>query len=201
MSARRTAKQDVSARGKPTALAKPARSPDKPARRTSAAADDPADGQALDLQTSMPREPGTRIGFLVHDVSRMRRTLYDQAVKPLGLTRSQWWVLAQLSRQKMPDGMLQTELANVLDVGKVTIGGLVDRLEERGFVLRTPDREDRRAKRVRVTPEGRKVLKQMVRLSGQLNSTIFAGFSDEEVQTAETFLDRMKSNIRSALER
>ena len=199
MSARRTGKQDVSARGKPAAT--PARPSDKAARRMGAAVEGPAEAQVLDLQTSMPREPGTRIGFLVHDVSRMRRTLYDQAVKPLGLTRSQWWVLAQLSRQKMPDGMLQTELANVLDVGKVTIGGLVDRLEERGFVLRSPDREDRRAKRVRVTPEGRKVLKQMVRLSGQLNSTIFAGFSDEEVRIAETFLDRMKSNIRSALER
>lgn len=146
-----------------------------------------------------PREAGTRIGFLVHDVSRMRRTLYDQTVKPLGLTRSQWWVLAQLSRQGVPDGMLQTELANILDVGKVSIGGLVDRLEERGFVERRPDREDRRAKRVVVTGEGRKVLKQMVRLSEQLNATIFTGFSDAEIAAAEDVLARMKLNIRSAL--
>lgn len=200
MRAQRPGKRDVSPPKRPVAAVKRARPPDEGASRPTVATDKP-DVQALDLQTQMPREPGTRIGFLVHDVSRMRRTLYDQAVKPLGLTRSQWWVLAQLSRQKTPDGMLQTELANVLDVGKVTIGGLVDRLEERGFVVRKPDRDDRRAKRVLVTPEGRKVLKQMVRLSGQLNSTIFAGFSDAEVQIAETFLDRMKSNIRSALER
>ena len=77
------------------------------------------------------REQGTRINFLVHDVSRMRSTLYDQEVRPLGLTRSQWWVLAQLPRQ-MPEGMLQTELAKVLEVGKVTLGGLIDRLEASG---------------------------------------------------------------------
>lgn len=130
----------------------------------------------------------------------MRRTLYDQTVKPLGLTRSQWWVLAQLSRQGAPDGMLQTELANILDVGKVSIGGLVDRLEERGFVERRPDREDRRAKRVVVTQGGRKVLRQMVRLSEELNGIIFAGFSDAEIATAEDFLVRMKANVRSALD-
>ncbi len=200
MSARRTSKRDASAPRKPIAAPKRSRSRVEAVSRPPAAPDPRPGTQVLDPQALMPREPGTRIGFLVHDVSRMRRTLYDQAVKPLGLTRSQWWLLAQLSRQKMPDGMLQTELANVLDVGKVTIGGLVDRLEEGGFVLRKPDRDDRRAKRVLVTPGGRKVLKQMVRLSGQLNSTIFAGFSDEEVRIAEVFLNRMKSNIRAALE-
>jgi len=33
--------------------------------------------------------------------------------------------------------MMQVELARLLDVGKVTLGGLIDRLEEHGFVIRT----------------------------------------------------------------
>ena len=37
----------------------------------------------------------------------------DRALKPLGITRSQWWVLAFLSRH---DGMTQTSLANDLDL-------------------------------------------------------------------------------------
>lgn len=71
-------------------------------------------------QPKLPQD--VRIGFLVHDVSRMRRTLFDQAMKPLGITRSQWWVLSQLSRHTRT-GMLQTDLARDLDVGKVTVGG------------------------------------------------------------------------------
>lgn len=145
------------------------------------------------------RAAGSRIGFLVHDVSRMRRTLYDQAVRPLSLTRSQWWVLAQLSRHMGASGMPQTELARLLDVGKVTIGGLVDRLEERGFVQRRPDADDRRAKRVVVTAEGRRVLKRMIEVSETLNATIFDGFSQEEMRIAEAVLERMKANIRMAL--
>lgn len=168
------------------------------------AASEAATAPAVDAPRSSterePRAAGSRIGFLVHDVSRMRSTLYDQAVRPLNLTRSQWWVLGQLSRQKVPGGIPQTELARLLDVGKVTIGGLVDRLEERGFVERRQDSEDRRAKRVAVTPAGREVLKQMVRLSEDLNGIIFAGFSQDEMRMAEAMLARMKANIREALD-
>ena len=56
-----------------------------------------------------------RLGFLVHDVSRLRRRVVDKALKPLGVTRSQWWVLAFLSRS---DGMSQVALADELDLGK-----------------------------------------------------------------------------------
>lgn len=146
-----------------------------------------------------PTEVGTRLGFLIHDVSRMRRTLYDQAVRPLGLTRSQWWLLVQVSRHAAADGLPQTELARLLDVGKVTVGGLVDRLEERGYVERRADEGDRRAKRVLVTPGGRKVLKRMVRLSDGLNATMFAGFGPAELRLAEQALERMKDNVRAAL--
>ena len=80
-----------------------------------------------------------RIGFLVHDVSRLRRTVVDKALKPIGVTRSQWWVLANLSRHDSAEGMMQTELARLMDVGKVTLGGLIDRLEASGYVARRPD--------------------------------------------------------------
>ena len=136
-----------------------------------------------------------RIGFLVHDVSRMRRTLFDQAMKPLGITRSQWWVLSQLSRYPR-EGMLQTELARDLDVGKVTVGGLIDRLAAAGYVVRTPDAVDRRAKRIQITDQGRVVLKQMVAVGQRLNRTILEGLSAAEIEQTEQILSVMKDNIR-----
>jgi DNA-binding MarR family transcriptional regulator len=143
-----------------------------------------------------------RIGFYVHDVSRMRRTLFDHEMKPLGITRSQWWLLAQLSRAEghgNGDGMLQTDLAKILDVGKVTIGGLIDRLESSGFVKRRPDHADRRAKRIIITAKGRQVLDQMVAVGRRLNLTILGGISEKDVSTAEKVLARMKANIRDVL--
>ncbi len=67
-----------------------------------------------------------RFNFLIHDVSRLRRSAFDRYMKPLGITRSQWWVLAYLSRE---DGMTQSRLAEELDLCKVAIGGLIDRVQ------------------------------------------------------------------------
>lgn len=144
----------------------------------------------------VPQE--VRIGFLVHDVSRMRRTLFDQAMRPLGITRSQWWVLSQLSRH-VSSGMLQTELARDLDVGKVTVGGLIDRLEAGGYVRREPDRTDRRAKRVVITPNGHDVLEKMVDVGRRLNAIILAAVSPDAIETTERTLETMKDNIRRAI--
>ncbi|MGJ3626948.1 hypothetical protein AB5I41_08660 [Sphingomonas sp. MMS24-JH45] len=74
-----------------------------------------------DVDTKPTARP-FRFGFLVHDVSRMRRTLFDLQMKPLGVTRSQWSVLAFLSRDGN-DGATQVDLARDMDVGKVTVGG------------------------------------------------------------------------------
>ena len=49
-----------------------------------------------------------RLGFLIHDVSRLRRSAFDRVLKPLNVTRAQWWMLAYLSRE---DGMTQSQLA------------------------------------------------------------------------------------------
>jgi len=136
-----------------------------------------------------------RLGFLVHDVSRMRRRLFDLEAKALGITRSQWWVLGNLSRHHK-DGIMQTELASLLDVGKVTIGGIVDRLEAAGYVVRKPDATDRRAKHVHITPVGRNVLQQLTAVGRVFNQKVCKGISDRDVKLAEKVLTTMKSNIK-----
>lgn len=147
---------------------------------------------------SVAAAPYLRIGFLVHDVSRMRRTLFDQAVKPLGITRAQWWALANLSRHE-PEGMIQSDLARVLDVGKVTIGGLIDRLEASGLVERRQDGQDRRLRRVFITQPGYNVIDQMSEVGRELDTEIMKGIPLDKIHTAEDVMHAMKENLRAAL--
>jgi MarR family transcriptional regulator for hemolysin len=145
-----------------------------------------------------PADTYLRIGFLVHDVSRMRRTLFDQAVKPLGITRAQWWALANLSRQER-EGMIQSDLARLLDVGKVSIGGLIDRLEASGLVERRADPVDRRIKRVFITDRGYDVIDKMRSVGRELNVVILKGIPLDQVHVAEEVMHRMKDNLREQL--
>ena len=63
------------------------------------------------------------------------RVAYDRRSRALGLTRSQWWVLNNLYFKQ---GITQSELADLLDVEKPTLGRLLDRLEAKGWIARRP---------------------------------------------------------------
>jgi DNA-binding MarR family transcriptional regulator len=138
--------------------------------------------------------PPLRSGFLIHDVSRLRRTAYDQRLKPFNITRAQWWVLANLSRRNC-DGISQIELARLLDVGKVTLGGLIDRLEESGFVIRVPDKQDRRSKRIMRSPEGKALCDRMEVFAQTVNQEIMSGISEREHRLFIDVLTKMKQNL------
>jgi len=142
----------------------------------------------------MKRNERIRIGFLIHDVSRLRRTAFDQRLKPLDITRSQWWVLAGVSRHG-DQGITQTELAKVLDLGKVALGGLIDRLEERSFVERRADPSDRRINRVFLTKKGNVVLERMAKIGMDMNAKVMHGISLERQHMLAKTLHDMKENL------
>ena len=148
---------------------------------------------------SKPVAPNSfRLGYLIHDVSRMRRTLVDQHMRPEGVTRSQWWVLANLSRHGA-NGIKSTELAKLLDVGKVTLGGLIDRLEIAGYVYRRASKEDRRAKHIFISEAGYSLISRMRVIVEDLNLKMCEGLSEEEIEAMELGLIQLKDNIRGLL--
>jgi len=144
------------------------------------------------------RRPLSRLGLLIHDVSRMRRALFDERMQPVGATRAQWRTLAVLSRAGQA-GMTQTELAQGMEMGRAAIGALIDRLEANGYVQRVRHPEDRRANRIVMTAEADRILTQLNGVGGELADVITAGISPEDLATAERVLARMKINIRGAL--
>lgn len=133
-----------------------------------------------------------QLGYLVHDVSRLRRKAFDRHIKALKVTRSQWWVLAWVSRK---DGMAQTQLAEQLDVGKVAIGGLIDRLERSGLAKRVPDEQDRRIKRIFLTPKGKRLVERLRAVSGEFNERVLQGISPADLEVATGVLRRLKANV------
>jgi DNA-binding MarR family transcriptional regulator len=137
-----------------------------------------------------------RLGYLIHDVSRLRRSAFDRVAKPLNLTRSQWWVMAILSRE---DGMTQVQLAEELDVGKVAVGGLIDRLEKSGLVRREADPSDRRVNRVFLEPKSRQLITRMRKVSHRLNTEIQAGIPSAELEMAAATLAKLKHSLLAYL--
>lgn len=156
------------------------------------------DGVARDETPVVDPVPGDgsreaiRLGFLIHDVSRMRRSAYDQFMKPLGITRAQWWVLAHLSRH---DGMMQTQLADLLEVGKASLGDVIESLESGGWVERRPDPSDKRAKRVYLTRPAQSLIKRMTVMENDFNGQILGDLAREERMELTRSLLKIKHAI------
>lgn len=134
-------------------------------------------------------------GFLVSDLTRLITSEFNDMMAPIELTRSQWRVVVYLHRQ---DGLSQSELAELLGVGKVTIGGLVDRLEHAGWVKRQDDPKDRRTKRVYLTQKGLAVEKEMITRGAELTTRMLRSLSKDERTSLIDMLIAVKDDLQSA---
>ncbi len=142
------------------------------------------------------RELPDHVGYLIGDVSRMLRTVYDRRVEPLGLTRAQWLVLARLSRI---EGCTQTELAAQLEIKKPTLGKLLERLEENMWLIRRGDENDARSKRVFLTKKAGPVLDQMFSLADEVLDAAISGLNRKEADQLNAALLQVKSNLSELL--
>lgn len=131
-------------------------------------------------------------GFILNDVARLMRVAFDRRVKSLGLTRSQWWVLNHLFRN---DGATQSELADILEIEKATLGRLLDRMETKGWIRREGHATDRRIKRVFLTEEVEPAVKAMRTAAAELRRDALASL---EAADRERFVDMLlaiKANL------
>lgn len=138
-------------------------------------------------------ENDLNIGFLVTDIARLMTTYYNRIMKPTGLTRPQWRVIIQLHRH---DGMTQSELAHLLAMGKVSVGGLIDRLEESQWVERRADPKDRRIKRIYLTEKAHQIDEEMTGTGFELVGQTFKGLGLDERETLVNLLIAVKRNLQ-----
>jgi DNA-binding MarR family transcriptional regulator len=131
------------------------------------------------------------IGSVV-TLARLIRTEADKRARAHGMTRAQWTILLTLDRQP---GLLQKELAEVLEVEPITVARLVDRLEARGMVERRGDPTDRRCWRLHLTDASRPLMSEIVDQITDVASIATAGLSTETLHAVATALASMRDAI------
>lgn len=140
----------------------------------------------------MPYDPERSFGFLLHDIARLMRKRFDQRARALGLSRSQWQVLAHLSRH---EGINQSGLAEILEIENITLGRLIDRMEEAGWVERRPDPRDRRARLLYMTEKVAPMMERMRALAEETRAEALAGLPAPEREALMDQLTRVRANL------
>jgi MarR family transcriptional regulator, transcriptional regulator for hemolysin len=144
------------------------------------------------------RRNNRELAFAINDVARLLRTFADHAAGRYGMTRAKWAVLARLDRF---EGLKQTELAEMLDLQPITLTRLLDGLADNGLIERRPDPDDRRAKRLFLTPAARPLLERLTALGEELMEEALAGLEPTDVDALLGRLTTVKENLRKAIQK
>jgi DNA-binding MarR family transcriptional regulator len=121
--------------------------------------------------------------------TRVRRRLQTR----FSTTLPRFDLMAQLERA--PQGLRMSELSGRLMVTGGNVTGLTDSLEEEGLVMREADGADRRALRVKLTREGRRVFRAMAAEHERWIVEVFAGLSAREARALAEQLNALKEHI------
>jgi MarR family transcriptional regulator, transcriptional regulator for hemolysin len=145
-----------------------------------------------------PRNPRREFAFVLNDVARLLRTYADQRARRLGITRAQWAVMARLEHQ---EGLKQSELAEMLDLQPITLTRLVDRLCANGMIERRPDPNDRRAKRLHLTPLARPLMDRLAEMGHEMMGAVLEGLDVDTIERMIRELSQTKENLKAAISR
>ena len=131
------------------------------------------------------------LAFLLVDAGRKLNDAYDQHMKPLGLSRAKWRVVAYVSRTP---GISQTELAESIECSRMAISSLLDRMQAQGLIERRSVEGDRRVRAVFLTENGSALVRKMNRIASGVLDGVFAGTSAADRAGLHSLLEMIKNN-------
>lgn len=136
------------------------------------------------------------LGLLLHDTARVWRTKLDQRLRPLGLSMGKWTTLAHLARGG--DKLTQKEIAARIGIEEPTLAGILDRLQQDGWILRKSHATDRRCKTVHLEKRSRLVLDQIFATAKQLRHELLNDIPRDDLEVCARVLSQIRDRATPA---
>jgi len=132
------------------------------------------------------------LSFRLEEVPRLLHRVIDAQFEKLGLSTTQWRLLAYVFRD---EGLTQTELASCLELERATVGQAIDKMEARDLVARERNANDRRVWRIVPTRKAREMVPRLREIADRIHRQTFAGIGQAEFRQLETLLTRISANL------
>jgi DNA-binding MarR family transcriptional regulator len=129
-----------------------------------------------------------RPGQLIRRLNQIALALFLEETQPLGLTSVQYSALNVI--QEVP-GIDQASLSSMIGFDKTTIVKVLDRLVDKGLIVRTRSEVDRRLNHLHVTPSGTRLLKQIHPMLDRSDRRILAPLGEADQRRFMEMLSRL----------
>ena len=116
------------------------------------------------------------------------------------LTRSQMDVLIFLKiNEKKNIETNQKDIEKALSLKNPTVTGILDRLEDKGYINRNVSSKDKRLKQITLTSASNEILLKSRNHAKIIEEKILSPLSDEEIDELLKLLDKIKINIKEEI--
>lgn len=126
------------------------------------------------------KTPDDSPGLLLWQVTNRWQAAQRAAVKPFGLTHFQFVLLASLTWLQTGGAVTQKQLADHAATDAMMTSQVLRVLEERGLVRREPHPDDKRARSLAVTDEGRDLANRAVVAVEACDADFFSALGNAE---------------------
>jgi DNA-binding MarR family transcriptional regulator len=130
-------------------------------------------------------------GHLIRRLHQLSTQVFVQRTQAAGfdLTPVQF---AAMDAIHIQPGMDQARVAEMIAYDRATIGGVIERLVQKGWVDRVVSERDRRARVLSLTPEGQRIFEALVPVVRDLQGDILKALPEQD---RERFLQLARSAV------
>jgi MarR family transcriptional regulator for hemolysin len=139
----------------------------------------------------MPPPNINEFGLVLFGTARAWRTKLDQRLRPLGLSQGKWRTLIHLSQGG--NKLTQKELAERMGIEGPTVAGLLDRLQNDGWIERRGSAEDRRCKTVHLQTRSKAVLEKIFNAAHDLRHELIEDIPQRDLETCIRVLAQIRT--------
>lgn len=133
-------------------------------------------------------------GLLIKQINDELRKNANNALRAQDMTLTQLDALVELDQA--PEGQRSLkELEQILHVAQSTAAGIIARLEQKGFAEGFGDAEDRRVKRVRITPAGTACVRAALHHRAEAEEQLLSGLTETERDIFYTLLQKVRDSL------
>lgn len=140
----------------------------------------------------MDKDQNVSTSDLINKLSISNKNSFNKMIKRYGVSGEQWAVISKVVRNA---GLTQKQLSEMTYKDQGNLTRMIDKLVDRGYILRDVDENDRRSVKLLATHSSKQLVEKISSIEQEYNDKLLNGFSQEDKERFTELLNMAYLNI------
>ena len=146
----------------------------------------------MEISNTETKSLDQALAYRIVRAARRLRVDLTRILADFGIGPEQYFLLFRLHER---DGQSQNEIVDPVLRDRANISRLAKGLEDRGFVARRPDKDDKRVRRVHLTLDGKRLLDRIMKVLPKERKRLFGSLSDTDLKAIDKALTCIEDQL------